>query len=80
MFYKKTINKLRKNFIQIYEDLDLTENRSNELNKRINVISDKTIELEKKIDAAIEFLKSDRNDINTLIQIIRKLQSIKRKK
>lgn len=46
-------------------------------NKCIKELQEKNEELYKKIDAVIEFLKSDRNDINALIQIVRKLQSKK---
>ena len=62
--------------------------------KRINTLSDEIIKIEEdlktgkrvseetriKCDAITEFLKSDRNDINALIQIVRKLQSTKGKK
>lgn len=51
-----------------------------ETNLRINAIADKVIEHEKKLDALTEFLKSDRKDINALIQAINKLKQTKGKK
>lgn len=83
-FIKNKINDTERYTKQLKERINTLSDRiQDDSEVSSNYLADHTnriAELEKKVDAITEFLKSDRNDINALIQIVRKLQSTKGKK